>query len=70
MSNALTFEELQELAQKYYTKGGDNIVECWDYNTFNDYVKEFGPITKKDALAMFKRQKSVEREWYAMYDNY
>ena len=70
MNNALTFEELWELAQKYYTKGGDSIVECWDKNTFNDYVKEFGPITKKDALAMFKRQKSIEREWYAMYDNY
>ena len=49
----LTFEELIELAKKYYNKGGDGVVECWDENTYNTYVGQFGPITRKVAMSIF-----------------
>lgn len=45
----MTFEQLIELAKKHYNEGGDGIVECWDQNTYDEYVRQFGPITKKVA---------------------
>lgn len=38
-------------------------VECWDENTFNEYVNEFGPITEKVALDMFD---TAEQVWTDM----
>lgn len=49
----LTWKEFYKLALRNYENGGDGIVECWDENTFNEYVEEFGPITEKVALDMF-----------------
>jgi hypothetical protein len=49
----LTYEELIELAKKHYSKGGDSTVECWDINTYNTYVEQFGPITRKVAMSIF-----------------
>ena len=49
----MTYEELMALALKYYNKGGDGVYECWDRQTFNDYVAEYGVITEKEALKMF-----------------
>lgn len=51
---ALTWKEFYKLALRNYENGGDGIVECWDENTFNTYVAEFGPITEKIAFDMFE----------------
>lgn len=50
----LTWKELYKLALRNYENGGDGIVECWDESTFNEYVAEFGPITEKAAMNMFR----------------
>lgn len=50
----LTYEELIELAKKNYNKGGDGVVECWDKNTFNEYIKMFGGITKRVAMQIIR----------------
>lgn len=54
----LTFDELMSLALEHYNDGGDSTFECWDRNTFDDYVKLFGPMTKTKALKMFKDDKA------------
>lgn len=48
----MSFEAFIALAKKHYSEGGDGIVECWDINTYNQYVKEYGPITKKVAYSI------------------
>ena len=53
MNKPLTYEELIAFAKEHYTEGGDAIYECWEEYQYNDYVKEFGPITKEVALEMF-----------------
>ena len=45
----ISFMELLEMARDKYNEGGGGIVECWDENTYNDYVKRFGPMKKADA---------------------
>jgi hypothetical protein len=54
-SKALTYQEFIELAKENYTKGGMVFYECWDKGAFDYFCKEFGKITKKKALQMFKR---------------
>ena len=49
----MTYEELMALALKYYAFGGDGVYECWDRQTFNEYVAEYGEITEEVALKMF-----------------
>ena len=74
MAKNLTYEELMELAKKNYNNGGDGVYECWDEMTFDFYVKEFGPLTEKKALAMFGLEKELEdeeeaaRKWYSGED--
>lgn len=58
----LTYEEFISLAKENYSKGGDVAVECWDRNTFDDYRKLFGAVTKSDALRMFRQWKDEEKE--------
>lgn len=53
MKKSLNWKEFYKLALRNYENGGDGIVECWDENTFNEYVNEFGPITEKVARGMF-----------------
>ena len=64
-AKSLTYDELIEYARKHYNKGGDSVYECWDENTYNYYVKEFGPITKTGALKMFKLNYVHDREMRA-----
>lgn len=61
----LTYNELMELAKQNYNKGGDGVFECWDERTYNEYVELFGAITKRGALAMFRRNYSIDREYAA-----
>jgi hypothetical protein len=55
----LTWKEFYKLALHNYENGGDGIVECWDENTFNEYVNEFGPITEKVAHDMFETAEEI-----------
>ena len=61
----MTYEELMALALKYYNCGGDGVYECWDKQTFNEYVAEHGEITREDALKMFGLWQSVWNEMQA-----
>ena len=66
-AKAMTYEELIEYAKQHYDKGGDGVYECWDRKTFDEYVEEFGPITKSKALEMFKLSYEIDRDragWY------
>ncbi len=67
-AKALTYDELMAYARKHYNKGGDGVYECWDENTYNEYVEMFGPITKSKALAMFRDDYQIrkDREGYWM----
>jgi hypothetical protein len=58
----LTWKEFYQLALQNYEQGGDGIVECWDEDTFNEYVAEFGPITRKVAMNMFKTADEIYRD--------
>ena len=51
---ALTYEELLTFAMEHYWEGGDSIVEAWEETEFNEWVEEFGPLTKEKALKLFK----------------
>ena len=62
MKKALTYQEFMSLSKQYYTKGGDGYYECWDEQTFNEYVKMFGCITKNKALRMFKAAHAVYQD--------
>lgn len=71
MAKNLTYDELIELAKQNYNNGGDVVYECWDERFFEDFTRQFGPITEKKALAMFKQEKELEdeeeaaRRWYS-----
>lgn len=65
MAKYLTYEDLIILALEFYTLGGDGIYECWDQKTFDDYVKEFGPITKAKAFQLFKTNLEIDNEYLA-----
>ena len=54
----MTYDEMLQFAMENYEKGGDGFVECWDEKMFDEYVEEFGPITKTKARQMFKTWKS------------
>lgn len=49
----MTYEELMALALKHYNEGGDGVYECWDRQTFDEYVSEHGEITEEVAFKMF-----------------
>lgn len=59
---ALNYEEFIALAKANYNAGGDGYVECWDDRTFDYFVEEFGPISKKRALQMFAEALDEEKE--------
>lgn len=61
-AKALTYEELMDYAHKHYNKGGDMTFECWDRKAFDEYVNEFGPITKSVALRMFRVDYDYEKD--------
>lgn len=61
-NNNLTYSEFIEYAKQHYCKGGDSFFECWDEQTFNEYVKLFGEITKRKALQMFRTEYHVQKD--------
>lgn len=66
-AKTLNYNELIEYARQHYNKGGDAIFECWDEQTFLEYVELFGPITKRKALEMFKIQYQNELDMMASW---
>lgn len=62
MKKTLTYQEFMNLSKQYYAKGGDGYYECWDEQTFNEYVKMFGGITKSKALRMYKTAYEVYKD--------
>lgn len=53
MAKGLTYGEAEKFAKKNYERGGDVFVECWDEPAFDEYVKMFGPVTKRKLRQMF-----------------
>ena len=62
----LSYKELIALAFDHYCEGGDGVYECWDEQTFNEYVKEFGQMTEKSALNMFRLYNEVRNEYLSI----
>lgn len=55
----LTYQEFQAFALQHYNEGGDRSYECCDETWFSDYVRQFGPMTKRKALQMFRIDKEI-----------
>lgn len=60
--NGISYEEFTQLAKANYEKGGDVFYECWDERVFNNYVTNFGVITKTEAKRMFRDMLDTERD--------
>ena len=58
-AKTVSYEELIEYAMAHYNNGGDGVYECWDKRAFDDYVAEFGGITKRKALSIFRLYKET-----------
>ena len=48
----MSYKEFISYAKQNYSRGGDCVVECWDEQGFNEFCKEFGPMTRKKAQAI------------------
>lgn len=66
MAKGLTYKEMLELAKANYNKGGDVFCECWEESDYLRYVELFGPMTKPEALAWFRNERSIEDEQEAL----
>lgn len=66
MAKAMTYKEFIEYAKKYYDKGGDGYYECWDERAFDEYVDQFGEITKGRALEMFRTMYRITKDFYGV----
>lgn len=62
MTKALSYKEFMEYSLQHYNKGGDGYYECWDKQEFDNYVKQFGEITKSKALRMYRTSDSITRD--------
>ena len=58
----LTYDELVALAKEHYKEGGMEIIEFWDENSLKEYEKEFGPMTKKQAIRLMKVMGNVSKD--------
>lgn len=54
MTQILNYRQFLEFAMEHYNHGGDAVVECWDELSYDMYVYEFGPMTRKKALDLFR----------------
>lgn len=61
----MSYDELMAFALAHYNEGGDGVYECWDKRTYDEYVAEFGPVTKSKALKMFREYNSIVKEYQA-----
>lgn len=56
----MTYKELIAWGMKHYNEGGDVFVECWAESDFNEYVREFGPMTEKTARSLANMYEGVK----------
>lgn len=49
----MKYQQFIEYARAHYNNGGGAICECWAESDFDEYVSEFGTMTKKRADALF-----------------
>ena len=56
----MTYKEFKAFGKANYCNGGDVIFECWEESDFNEYVNEFGEMTKENAENLCGMYKSVE----------
>ena len=61
-SRPISYEEFQKLGKKYYNRGGDVIVECWDEQAYNEYCEMFGQMTERGALNLIGMYDEDEKE--------
>lgn len=61
MAKSLTYVEFVTLAHSNYLKGGEGICEYWDEALFKEYVRMFGPMTKRKALQLIKAYEQQEK---------
>lgn len=67
-AKGLTYQQFIDYCKTKYTAGGDTYVECWDEKMFNDWVAQFGAMTKKRLQQMIKTNFAYEKECDAMRD--
>ena len=65
MAKVLNYKQFMEFALAHYNEGGDGCYECWDELSFRVYVEEFGPMTEKKALKIFREYNSIVKEYQA-----
>lgn len=68
-NKVLSYEEFIALASEHYEDGGNAIVECWDHNTFNEYISQFGSITIKRAKQIIDEYAQEDQEELAILFN-
>lgn len=61
-TKGLTYEEFIQYARQHYCKGGSGYYECWGKQLHDYYVTQFGPITKRTALQMFKIDYEIQKD--------
>ena len=68
-SRPISYEEFQKLGKKYYNRGGDVIVECWDEQAYNEYCEMFGQMTERGALNLIgmydedEKEEAADKKW-------
>lgn len=68
LDTVLTYAELIALAKKHYNEGGDGIVECWSERDYDEYVKEFGPVTLGIAFSIMElHDEDIKAEIAALF---
>lgn len=62
MEKELTYEEFISLAKENYNCGGHSVIADWmvSKSDFDEYVKEFGPITKEEAVNIMTKPLTYE----------
>lgn len=56
----MSYKEFRAFANEHYCEGGDVIIEYWDERDYNDYTRNFGPMTKAKAWEIFNVYKEQE----------
>ena len=61
-AKGLTYEEFMQYARQHYNSGGDGYYECWDRRLHDEYIAQFGIITKRTALQMFRIDYEIRKD--------
>ena len=66
MKNSITFQRFMEIAKE---NKASTVLETWDETAFDEYIRQFGPITEKGARSIceFTEQVTAEEEAAGRY---